>query len=86
MTCKTASALAAPSSISLSLEDRVKAKDTTFRPRDGVNACPTTEEMYDNQSPEVGSVHLPIYRPTGLFKLNAVRDRSREELLRYHAK
>lgn len=39
--------------------------------RDGVNACPTMEEMYSQQSPEVGPVHLPIYRPTGLFNLNS---------------
>ena len=39
-----------------------------------INDCPTMEEMYENQSPEVGPVHLPIYRPTGLFRLNARSD------------
>ena len=49
--------------------DRLRARDTTFRPRDGINACPNMEEVYENQSPEVGPVHLPICRPTGLFNL-----------------
>ena len=54
--------------------DRLKAKEAVFRPQCGVNACPTMVEMYENQAPEVGAAHLPIYRPTGLFRLNANSD------------